>query len=844
MAYTGFPTPDLPISEMGFVCKPIFVPNIKGLWETLYGQIAELTHQSYWKQSGTMTPQQAAHLWKRALAMTDLDKFCTEPEPNDCIAYLPSAPFIDYAPSNPYYDTDIPSGYLLQPFTVFSEILPSWIPDFIEDWGVSQLGFTGYEDTDVLSLAWSFPILADWYSLLTQGLPRIVINVQGEGTVELHLLNVPLGGACLITVDVELNPLDIINGFFNEDIILIETNRDLTAVPPEIYPINIVEVPVSGIGNHRIYVTFLPALNDEVFLPVRFGGGLRSVVLCGVTPVGEVGLMDCVDVVNCIENLENDRLRVIRTGALGINANTSQRIAWDVPANDDNSWQYGQLERGSPSSAGRIDWLGEPSWFHVSATVHLTTASNSTHDLKLLKNGSVYAMARETVTSNSVLNLDTDVFLNTNDYLAIEIFSNLASTLNVSLFLPSVSVHNITRKGETGAQGIQGEAGVTGATGTVPPSIEYLLAEQIFINTDAWLGDLSNQYTDSPQDINSSIPAVQPTGTQENALCSAIMAWVSLYCEAKKIRIRGANFLNQVWDEFTDIIHDTYDTISNMIGWNPLEGLFSCVVDYQTALGSLNDGDARADVVCCLWGELKDIVLTENSLNGAISACVGSLGGNAHDIICMMQNDMSLEHTLNFYWLYGRALDGGLENIVCPCTEYSYLEYDFTVSSHGFTAVKGVWQSGLGWVGEEIDPDPDCVSRHRIDISKVFSGQLPKEVGAGYIISTHTDCGATTQNINFYKDGNHIQGMGLGTTSIVTNQKRTWSNSPSVTSGKVVDTAQILIDSSRCDCNDALVVVSKMRVWLDKTSQLTGTPSAIAPLGTIPNGSTDEMWWT
>lgn len=66
----------MPEGEIGFVCKPIFVPDVPGLWETLYGQIQEMTRDYYWREQGTMTPAQASLLWARAQALNDLDATC------------------------------------------------------------------------------------------------------------------------------------------------------------------------------------------------------------------------------------------------------------------------------------------------------------------------------------------------------------------------------------------------------------------------------------------------------------------------------------------------------------------------------------------------------------------------------------------------------------------------------------------------------------------------------------------------------------------------------------------------------------------------------------------------
>ena len=103
---------------------------------------------------------------------------------------------------------------------------------------------------------------------------------QATGVVELHLLAVPLGGIAVVSVDVQPDILSILDGVISGNIQLIELNRDVLAVPPELDEDNIEEITLETPGDHEIYVTFIPRLNDE--LPfLFFGGGLRKVVLCG-----------------------------------------------------------------------------------------------------------------------------------------------------------------------------------------------------------------------------------------------------------------------------------------------------------------------------------------------------------------------------------------------------------------------------------------------------------------------------------------------------------------------------------------------------------------------------------
>jgi len=76
MPYTGYPTPDNPVTEMAYVCKPIFVPDDPTFIAALYGQIREVCNEYYWRKQGTMTTQAAADYMANAMAMNDLLEAC------------------------------------------------------------------------------------------------------------------------------------------------------------------------------------------------------------------------------------------------------------------------------------------------------------------------------------------------------------------------------------------------------------------------------------------------------------------------------------------------------------------------------------------------------------------------------------------------------------------------------------------------------------------------------------------------------------------------------------------------------------------------------------------------
>lgn len=224
------------------------------------------------------------------------------PSENECFEYPPHAPFIDYVPQNPYNEPDlVPTGYLFVPINKFSDFsligwLSTWFPTYLES-------LTGYLPDDLIVDISSLPLLQAFMTEVS-GLPQIEITVQGEGVAELHLLSFPLGGRIIVTVDEQPNLLDFFAGIGGNGVV-IESERDLTSIPIENDATIIEEIEVTGSGQHVIYITFAPVINDSL-IPIGFGGGFRKVVLCGFDELGVImGITDLRRVGEKLEVFEN-----------------------------------------------------------------------------------------------------------------------------------------------------------------------------------------------------------------------------------------------------------------------------------------------------------------------------------------------------------------------------------------------------------------------------------------------------------------------------------------------------------------------------------------------------------
>jgi len=174
-----------------------------------------------------------------------------------CYEYDPSYSFISFAPQNPLVEPNyVPPGYTSPPFVVVEQ-------------GNVVLETLGFEPGDVYADINSFPLFTGWQALLTQGLPRFRVNFTGPSEIELHLLKIPLGGNALITIDG--NP-------FNVEII--STELKIGIGDTEIGVDTIKEFKFTDTDDHFIDVTFIPVL-DEGLVPLKFGGGIRKIVVCG-----------------------------------------------------------------------------------------------------------------------------------------------------------------------------------------------------------------------------------------------------------------------------------------------------------------------------------------------------------------------------------------------------------------------------------------------------------------------------------------------------------------------------------------------------------------------------------
>jgi len=209
----------------------------------------------------------------------------------DCTEYPPSAAFIKYFPDNPFVSGDTADGWYFEAWHRWFQF-DTFFPDFVDDWLNGSLnGLTQYQDTDVMFNISSL-LAPNIIAFLNGGgvLPKIEIRFSGTGHINLTLLSFPLGGKAIVELDQEPNVLDILTGgVIDPAAFMVELNRDVLSFPPDEYPIIQLPIDITTGGDHVLYINFIPTLDDAA-VPLLFGGGLRSVEMCGFLEAPAMGI--------------------------------------------------------------------------------------------------------------------------------------------------------------------------------------------------------------------------------------------------------------------------------------------------------------------------------------------------------------------------------------------------------------------------------------------------------------------------------------------------------------------------------------------------------------------------
>ena len=239
------------------------------------GFLRLLTLNTYWEGAETENNHGAEMIRTFLRGVRPVQPF---PEQvGDCFSFLPSAPFVNYIPYDPYIGgSDYGVGFGAPPFLLGEYAQLAWL-------GIPYL------ETDITTPTDAFPQPTLW-ELPSFQFPTISISVVGSGQLEVTLLKVPLGGYVIEKIGGNPpNALDLLLGIILPDVAVIDLNLDLISFPTE----SGIEVGreidiAAGVGvETTVWYTFVPAVDDSLF-PIRYGGGFRSIGVCGFEGMGVV----------------------------------------------------------------------------------------------------------------------------------------------------------------------------------------------------------------------------------------------------------------------------------------------------------------------------------------------------------------------------------------------------------------------------------------------------------------------------------------------------------------------------------------------------------------------------
>lgn len=251
------PLPNNLIPE-GDICVPLFIPDDPDYIALLVKAVRMLELDNHYIRDANKSALTVRHQWRTRTVTPLTDALAKGIHCGGCITLRPFHSSIEWFPNNPYTEPDlVTEGYLLPAWYVAGDVA------VIAFNAVKRAVITSIERLPVGSLPSILP---------ASGLPRFRINVNGTGTVEIHINAINAGGLLQVTVDDD--PLTVE---------WVDTNIDIIAVPPETEQITIIEREFTTPGDHHIDCIIVPSL-DDALVPLLYGGGLVKVELCGFTP--------------------------------------------------------------------------------------------------------------------------------------------------------------------------------------------------------------------------------------------------------------------------------------------------------------------------------------------------------------------------------------------------------------------------------------------------------------------------------------------------------------------------------------------------------------------------------
>lgn len=290
------------LNPSGDICYPIFVPNDPEWISLFHRAVRILTFDRYWERDNVGGAETIAvrNRWNETTYLPLIDAIiensgCGDGNTN-CIRLDTNSETFLFEPNNPFDADD-------KRFTITqarwrrwadlsnSEDVPDWFQQAYEILGDN----IGYFDNDIM-VSYSddgflrpntFENFIDFlgnYSFFP--FPVVKWKVIGTGQFEIELIQIPFGGSVLLTWDITFDYdqiIEIISGEASDEgdnWRLLEINRDILSVPPELLVSLVQEIDFDEDEEHIIQCFFIPRINDEIPFFNPFGG-IREIEVCG-----------------------------------------------------------------------------------------------------------------------------------------------------------------------------------------------------------------------------------------------------------------------------------------------------------------------------------------------------------------------------------------------------------------------------------------------------------------------------------------------------------------------------------------------------------------------------------
>jgi hypothetical protein len=302
MARYRYPIPDN-LDPNGDICIPVSIPNDYEYISIFRRHIADLLLDRVWERDEDNSALVVREIWKERTYVPLIDSLINLEECGTCSDTLASCFHVGttsegfkFYPNDPFTNEvseTIGFGYTWRRW----EDTDAENSEFFQSLEDHISNAFGYYPNDCIVFPsqiadFAFLNIAEFISLLTFQtfpFPYVQFDLEGQGEIEIELVNFPLGCSVLLIPDMELSWQGLIDaiieiidldGELPSGWVFTELNRDLLQIPPETAATQSQEIQFSSNGTHNLTVIFMPRLNDEFpfFFPF---GGIREIELCG-----------------------------------------------------------------------------------------------------------------------------------------------------------------------------------------------------------------------------------------------------------------------------------------------------------------------------------------------------------------------------------------------------------------------------------------------------------------------------------------------------------------------------------------------------------------------------------